>query len=346
MTYGWIVGSGDWLYTAYIGLWYLAGATQQMAIWSNALLAAFLPAAAFGIALALGASCKAALAAGVLGLLHPSSGVNASWLLKDTLAAFLAMGALWSALHLWRGSSWMAAALFALTVALLSSTRIVAFLALSLGTGLVILVAWRRAGAPRWPLVTSLLAAWLGAGMLYQAPQGVSTSQASSVSQMLTVPLLAVSGGLETVQAEAGEPAADETTLRWKAVLRDNLPLAVVKSVAHTLFAPYPWVAIHPGLTWRSFSELYYPGVLLWIGCLPGIFWAVAMIVRRRDPLGWTVLLFLGGLLAAYTLFQGEWSTRQRVFALPAFFALATIGWSEIRQRLRRRRTSAADTAG
>jgi len=51
---------------------------------------------------------------------------------------------------------------------------------------------------------------------------------------------------------------------------------------------------------------------------------------RRRRPGGFFVILFLGALLVVYTIFHGEWSTRQRVFALPIFFSLAAIGWSSL----------------
>lgn len=99
LTYASVTGSHEWLFTGYIALWYWLGeATQASVILSNALWAAFFPAAAFGIAHSLGASRRVSLAAAGLALLDPSAGVNASWLLKDTLAGFLAMAALWAML--------------------------------------------------------------------------------------------------------------------------------------------------------------------------------------------------------------------------------------------------------
>jgi hypothetical protein len=151
---------------------------------------------------------------------------------------------------------------------------------------------------------------------------------------------MAIGGGLSTLKAARADENADDTTLRWKESLVQNPALAVVKSAAHTLFAPYPWVAISPGLTWRSFSELYYPGVVLWMICLPGIGMALWIGVQQGRPAFWIVATFLACLLAAYTVFHGEWSTRQRVFALPAFFALAAIGWAELGQRWRQRSLS------
>ncbi len=151
------------------------------------------------------------------------------------------------------------------------------------------------------------------------------------------VPLKTIKEGTDILRAEKGDVTADDMTLKWKDSLRDNSLYAAIRSVAHTLFAPYPWVAIHPGLTGRSASELYYPGVLLWMFCLPGITAAIALGVRSRDPEFWLVVLFLLSQLAAYTIWQGEWSTRQRVFVLPAFFALAAIGWNRLAVGFRNR---------
>jgi hypothetical protein len=63
---------------------------------------------------------------------------------------------------------------------------------------------------------------------------------------------------------------------------------------------------------------------------LPGIACGIVIIIRRFAPEGVILLVFLGSLLAAYTLFHGEWSTRQRVFVLPAFWAVGVLGWSSL----------------
>lgn len=238
MTYGWIVGSGDWLYTAYVGLWYLAGATHQMAIWSNALLAAFLPAAAFGIALALGATRKVALAAGVLAVLDPSSGVNASWLLKDTLVGFLSLAALWAILRMWQERRWPVLSLlvFILALALLGVTRYVAFLVLYLAA-VAVLVFWFKTLRP-WPVVMALALAWLGQGVLTYMPQTATAPQTVTALQTATAPLSGIQGGLNVLKAKRGEAGADDTTLRWKEYLSHNPIAALLVSGARTLFSP------------------------------------------------------------------------------------------------------------
>lgn len=318
-SYASIIGSHEWLYAAYVGLWFwLADASQPLVIWTNALWAAFFPAAAFGIALALAAPRRVALVAGILAVFDPSAGVNASWLLKDTLAGFLAMAALWALAGYLHDGGWGRLVVATPALGFLGGARYVAFLGLVMAVSIISVGGFvRRAHRQAFALLLVVAGACVSFGGLYAAPQSIAPPQS----------ILAAKGAGDTLRAWRGDDAADDSVLRWKSALAENLPLAAVKSVAHTLFAPYPWVAIHPGLTWRAFSELYYPGVLLWMLCLPGIFWATAERLRRGGPAAWLVLLFLASQLAAYTIWYGEWSTRQRVFALPAFFALAAIGW-------------------
>ena len=318
VSYSAVFGSREWLYPAFVGVWYwLTGPDAKRAIDANAVVAGFFPAAAFGIALALGAPRRVAVAAGLLALVDPSAGVNASWLLKDSLAAFLAMAALWAAAAWMRERRWVLPVLLGIGLGFLGIVRFVAFAAL---LAVVIMVGlWRlrrREFASMIGLGLAVAMALVGFDLLYHVPQ------------LAFLPLPnPVGAGVTTLKAEQGDIGADEAVLRWKAALRTNPGLAMVKSVAHTLFAPYPWVAIHPGLTWRSFSELYYPGVLLWILCLPGIVVAIVAFLRRPNEAAGIVIGFLGLLLGVYIVFLGEWSTRQRVFALPAFFALASVGW-------------------
>jgi hypothetical protein len=42
------------------------------------------------------------------------------------------------------------------------------------------------------------------------------------------------------------------------------------------------------------------------------------------------MLALLGVLWCAYTIFLGEWSTRQRVFMMPVFFAFAALGFDSL----------------
>lgn len=340
LTFASVTGSHEWLFTGYIALWYWLGdATQASVIWSNALWAAFFPAAAFGIAHSLGASRRVSLAAAGLALLDPSAGVNASWLLKDTLAGFLALAALWALLAYLRdgGKARLFIAVFALGG--LAGVRFVAFIALLISALLISiwLLFKKKSRGLGWVIVGVVFSAWIINGLVAQAPHiSLAGGFLSDIK-----PSTPVSGGIDVLRSNLGDASADESVLSWKRDLAEKPEYSVVRSAARTLFAPYPWVAISPGLNWFSFSELYYPGVVLWIFCLPAIFAALVRGLMQRHLGFWLTAFFLSALLAAYTIWLGEWSTRQRVFVLPAFFALAALGWTGLITRIFRGRPAA-----
>lgn len=334
LTYGGVIGSSEWLFAGYIALWYWLGdATQALAIFSNALWAAFFPAAAFGIAQFLGASRRVSLVAGGFAVLDPSAGVNAAWLLKDTLAGFLAMASLWALLaHLSEGGK----ARFAIAILALGGlggVRFVGFLALVCAA--VPISAWllfndKKRRSRGLAIVGIVFSAWLINGLVAKAPHFSMTGGTLNIIRTLVTPFTTASQGVLILRSKRDEASTDDSVLAWKDALAENPVYAIIRSAVRTLFAPYPWVAISPGLNWVSFSELYYPGLVLWILCLPGIFAALVRGLRQHDPGFWLTALFLAALVAAYTIWLGEWSTRQRVFALPAFFALAAMGWSQL----------------
>ena len=344
LTYAGVIGAHEWLYSAYIALWYwLSDATQGFVIATNALWAAFFPAAAFGIAISLRASRGVALGAGVLALADPSAGVNASWLLKDTLAGFLVLTALWAFIAYVRDRGNVRLIIAVLALGALGGTRFVSFLGFVIAAGLVsVWLSLHKQRLQGLALAGVLICGWLLQSTLSQVPFPVPSPEkyANASAKTISAPVRVFQGGVDVLKASEGEVAADDSVLGWKSALSEEPVLAVVRSLARTLFAPYPWVAINPGLTWHSFSELYYPGVLLWIACLPGLTTALLLGMRRWDPVFWLLMLFLSSQLAAYTIWLGEWSTRQRVFALPAFFALAALGWVQLRDLLTRSRST------
>lgn len=336
LSYGLVIGSHEWLYTAYIAIWYfLTGATQDVVIATNAIWAAFLPAAAAGTAIALRATRPIALAAAGLVLIDPSTGVNASWLLKDTLAAFLSMGTLWALLGYMRDGGWRRLLFAAFALSLLGGVRFVGFMGLIIAAGIVCL--WLILNSQRshaLAILCTLLFAWLLQGVHSSAPHFYKISVVASAVGM---PVKTFSQGVGVLKSSDGDASADEAVQGWKKSLVESPVYAISRSVARTLFAPYPWVAIYSGINWKSFVELYYPGALLWIVCLPGVVATVLVGLRSRDPAFWLLLLFLGSQFAAYTIWLGEWSTRQRVFALPAFFAMAALGWVKLFDLVKKR---------
>lgn len=334
LSYASIIGSQEWLYTAYVATWYFfSDATRRVVIASNALWAAFLPAAAFGIALSLGATKRLALAAGGLALIDPSAGANASWMLKDTLASFLAMTTLWALLAYVTEKKTSRLAPAALALFALGGVRFGSFLGFVIAAGIIcIWLISRKRHMHALAIAGVLSFAWLLQGIHSYAPNFASSSGKLINS---STPLQTINGGVGVLSASKGEASADESVLDWKNHLSTQPLHAIARSLSRTLFAPYPWVAIDPGLNWTSFSELYYPGTLLWIICLPGILTTALFAIRKNDPGLWLLLLFLASQFAAYSIWLGEWSTRQRVFALPAFFAMAVLGWGQLSSFLR-----------
>lgn len=335
LAYTSVFGSREWLYSGYVGLWYwIAGPSTDWVIISNAAWAAFFPAAAYGITFLLSGSRKLSWWSAGLALIEPMSGVNASWLLKDTLAGFLTMAVLWAGIDYLRSQRKATVAILLLTLSLLSTVRYVSFLALLVGLGLVgVWLIVRKTYKPAVVLLISTISAIILTGYLYQmsVPGLIPVSAAMSVQETLGAVIVhPIDAAGQTLIARHGD-AYDETVFSWKKAFKADPVRAVCKSIMHTMFAPYPWEAVYPGLTKRLANELYYPGMLLWIVCLPGIFVAIARAFRDDyDPAWWLILIYLGFMLAAYTVFFGEWSTRQRVFVLPAFLALASIGWHNI----------------
>ena len=177
-----------------------------------------------------------------------------------------------------------------------------------------------------------VFSAWLASGLVAKAPHFSFNGPEESINLIhaLAKPAITVSHGVSALRLSQGDPTADDSVLRWKDALVESPVYSIVRSAARTLFAPYPWVAISPGLNWVSFSELYYPGVVFWILCVPGVFAELVSGLQQRELGFWLLALFLAVLVAAYTIWLGEWSTRQRVFALPAFFAFAAMGRGQL----------------
>lgn len=330
LPYASVFGTFEWVYAAYVGCWrLLTDDWLTWAVYSNAAFAAFFPAASYVIARSLNASGRVAMIAAVIGLVDPSSAVNASWILKDTLACFLALTALWAAIRLMTMPNWSTVSVLIVSAALMATVRFVGFVALVAAVICIMPTLlspkYRRSLAY---LIASVVGAFTFFGGLYVTPKRVDFA---SLYHALVMPLEAKKQTLVAVPTEA---AADESVIAYRERFAANPVLALVTSAARTLFAPYPWVAITHGLDWKTGIELYYPGVLLWTMCLPGIAWGGRIFMQSPNRPFLLLVLMTGALLGAYTIFLGEWSTRQRVFMLPVFFVFAAIGWNDIAKRL------------
>ncbi|OJU99894.1 MAG: hypothetical protein BGO16_15060 [Nitrobacter sp. 62-23] len=337
LPYSSVFGTHEWLYAAYLAVW--AHITPHWPVWatySNAALAALFPAVSFGIARELGSTTRIAALGGTVALIDPSAAVNGAWLLKDTLACWCVLIAIWAALVILRKPRFMLVLLLGSALGILGSVRFLGLMAVLLAI-LVLLPAL----LVRRRILTSgsLLVACLYGLSLFSTLNSLPVEGVGSVLERPVVALKAILfGQVETLsvsrRADMASSAIDDTVVDWYTRLSESPLKASATAASRTLFAPYPWVIITEGLNFRNGIELYYLGIVLWIICLPGIFWAIVQALRNPSFPAAFVGLVLGACLGAYVIFYGEWSTRQRVFMLPVFFALAAIGWVDLVQRL------------
>lgn len=357
---GVVMGSAHFAYQVYVAAFYfLADVPPQGVVLSHAALLGALPVLALGIAARFFAGRPGVpILAAVLLMLDLNFSVSAAWMLKDTLVTWLTALAVLGTVDLVHGrvrlsaTAVLVAALIALAV-----SRIHVFYAL-----ILLIFSWSivqrvRTGKGRMLPVLVIVVAWAGAGASLIAdfakpvsellPQAMTTPlsalrgfqhvMAASFEAALVAPKLSSEGtGGFSEQGCAVEGAVDDAVCDFHVSLREAPLWTLVRSAARTLFAPYPWVAIHPGLTWESFTELYYPGTLLWISLLPFFALGVALSPRGR---GSALVLALTGIICLiYIAVLGEFSTRQRQFLMPILVPFSAWGISCALQMWQRRR--------
>lgn len=357
---GLVMGSSHFAYQVYVAIFYfLSDAPAQGVIVSHAALLGTLPLLAFGMASRFfTGNSRVPLLAAVIVLLDLNFSVSAAWLLKDTLVtwatALAALGAI-DLVH--RRLRPLAAAVLIAALILLAISRIHVFYALVLLVlGWTLLQRIRTGKRVMLPVLVVVIA-WVGAGVSLisdfakPAPELVSQAVTSPLAalrgfqhvmgasfQAALVPPTVVTGGavLSPEQRCAVEGSVDGVVCDFYASLREAPLWTLTRSVARTLFAPYPWVAIHPGLTWQSFTELYYPGTLLWISLLPFFGLGVALAPRGRGS--GLVLVLAAMICLMYIGVLGEFSTRQRQFLMPILVPFSAWGLVQARHLWQRKR--------
>lgn len=329
ISYAGVLGSHEWIYTAYLASWRLVSENWlTWAMYSNAAFAAIFPAASYGIARQLDASGRVAVCAAIIALCDPSSSVNASWLLKDTLAGFVTVTAAWAAMCLIRKQSMSAAIIMILAVAVLGHVRFVAFIALLISAPFVFPtmfgISYRRSAGY---FGSAIIGATFLFGFLYTFP---SSPKIVNIVHAIAAPL---QGQQQTFAKTNLDSSADNAVVEWKQQWKTDPIKAFFKATARTLLAPYPWLVVTPGLNFSDHYELYLLGMPVWIFCLPGLFWGLIICSRTPNRQYLFLAVMLICVWGAYTLFFGGWSTRQRIFMLPILFSFAAIGWCDLYDR-------------
>lgn len=327
--YASVFGTYEWPYASFIGGWRVLTIDWEFwATYSNAAFAGAFPAASYGITKHLGGGNRVSSVAALITLFDPSIGVNAAWILKDTLAGLFAVVAIWAALTSFRSPTWVSTIILSLAITGLSLTRFAAFAAVFLSLVLFFSLFFKHVTSrTTFCVVLAMIGSVIAFGAFYSVPK------IPSPSVLIGAAATPISAQKDTFVAADSADAYDPTVGAWHDQFTKNPLHALIVSAARSLFAPYPWIAVQQGISGSNGIELYYLGMPVWIICLPGILWGVFICIQRPRGEGFFVACILFALLCAYTLFLGEWSTRQRVFMLPVFFCFAALGWDDLRSR-------------
>ena len=111
----------------------------------------------------------------------------------------------------------------------------------------------------------------------------------------------------------------------------------IITSLAHTVFAPYPWSTLQEGFK-GNWPELFIVGGLVWMITLPFVLIYIPTIISSRDVTVWLMMLISVGLFLAYSVTEGEYSTRPRLMSMPFLWFVAAGGivrvmsWFKIRK--------------
>lgn len=358
-----VLGTHEWIYSAFLAGWQLLGEDwKHWAMLANAAMAGTFPAATYMLSRHLGGSNRTSHLGALLIAIEPSTAINSAWLLKDTLVAFVVAVVLILICRMYRKPSWRLSVVLAVALGLLPGIRFAAFAALVPALlGLALLLFIRNCRGEAAVFGTSLLLSSVLWVVIYFAPLAPSLEKVlipveNPIQAQVTTFQAKDTGGRAGAGGAAGQrrqggqrlQGSDESVIKWRSFSANEPGMAVIRSVARTLMAPYPWVALSHGLTGSNHIELYMLGSAFWILSLPAIFVGMRVAVQREGLKAWVLLAFLAAITAAYVVFFGEWSTRQRTFMMPLFFAFAALGWRRLWSLLRYRtaRASKCEPAG
>jgi len=121
----------------------------------------------------------------------------------------------------------------------------------------------------------------------------------------------------------------------------------IITSLAHTVFAPYPWSTLQEGFK-GNWPELFIVGGLVWMITMPFVLIYISTIISSRDVTVWLMMLISVGLFLAYSVTEGEYSTRPRLMSMPFLWFVAAGGIVRVMSwfKTRKLNTSQRDVRG
>ncbi len=336
ISYAKIFLSVHYLYEVYLGIFqYLTDMDLRWVLVGNVLFLAAVPVITFNIAGTIFEEKRYALFAGGLTLLDPSFAGVGVYIIKDSLTVFLVSILLLVSIKILNDKpSFRMLLLFAVFIVLTAISRYPAIIGVYGGLVFFLLLMKFRNKQPVARLVVVMIAAFIMTG--YAHYQNKYFEEMFTVNPYPILKTLKNKGEINfndkvNVSDEAGNSgriagSQKETRTDEPVTAEDSFALRIAKSITHTLFAPYPWTIISSGVQYK-FSELFIPGVTMWILALP----FVVFFLFRASYLNAPEILFLVStsaiIMFLYIVGYGEFSTRHRVFLLPVYWVLATAGF-------------------
>lgn len=324
--YAKILKTYEWIYPALVGLHhYLGDYWKLWALATNLIFAGFFPAITWLFATHLKISDRSKIISTLLITIDPTTAVNASWLLKDSFATYLGTLAVLTCMYTLKRGNYSYYCLLTLLMMMLALTRFSGYLAILIAFVFIMLIQGRFIWNRRQCLIIGLLSSLLLFGYSIEFPSQAKIYQPTTISKKL---LTRLAGPAVVLTEQDNVGHFDIKVSEWQQYFRANPILGLIRAIVRTLFAPYPWAILKQPITWTdNNSELYYYGSFLWLIFIPFIINGFIFIIKRNKPSHLFLFFVIAILTSEYIISYGEWSTRQRAFMNPVFFAIAGLGF-------------------
>lgn len=331
--YATVLGMSRYAYQVILAVIYLiSDGSRVTAIFANAPLLAGAAASVYLLSYYLFDRRIAARYAVLLVILDTNFAVWGSVLLRESFLIFLVILGLLALVKLLKGigDPWFHLTLFTGSAGLLSLVRFNAAFAMVFAGSIVFAIRIGRLSPRKLIGLAGVLL--LGFGVVKLFPVIMPAFEQSLPGKVLSEHMaFFLNSGQPFFSAVPGQlssgPPVDSVRQEWHDALREQpLWLNGIKAVSRSIMGPYPWVAFTHGITNTNFYELMYPGVTLWIFCLPAFIFALWRMPMANNPALQMCLIWLGTVSIIYIIGYGQFEPRARMMAMPILWIMAAQG--------------------